>query len=184
MSNIRPARDMFISHAPGTPDARGPAPDPAGPFAVQPGEGTALETPTGDTVTIKATTRQTNGSLTVLELVIGPNQGPALHTHLREDELWYVIEGDFRFKAGDAMLRASTGGMAFGPRGTPHCFQNVSDTTPARLLVMFTPAGMERFFEGVAQLPPGPPDPDAWSAIAHSTWMKIVGRPLAETDPL
>ena len=49
---------------------------------------------------------------------------------------------------------------------------------------MFTPAGMERFFEGVAQLPPGPVDPDAWGAIAHSTWMKIVGRPLAETDPL
>ena len=46
-------------------------------------------------------------------------------TALREDELWYVIDGDFRFKAGGAMLRASTGGMAFGPRGTPHAFQNV-----------------------------------------------------------
>jgi uncharacterized cupin superfamily protein len=31
--------------------------------------------------------------------VIGPEKGPALHTHLREDELWYVIDGDFRFKA-------------------------------------------------------------------------------------
>ena len=60
--------------------------------------------------------------------MISPKQGPALHTHLREDELWYVIEGDFRFKAGDAMLRASTGGMAFGPRGMPHAFQNIGDT--------------------------------------------------------
>jgi quercetin dioxygenase-like cupin family protein len=67
--------------------------------------------------------RQTNGSLTVLELVIGPKQGPALHTHLREDELWYVLDGDFRFKTGGAMFRVSTGGMAFGPRGTPHAFQ-------------------------------------------------------------
>ena len=100
MSNIRPARDVFISSSPGTPDAGGRVPGPAGPFAVQPGEGSALETPTGDTVLIKATTAQTNGSLTVLELLIGPKQGPALHTHLREDELWYVIEGDFRFKAG------------------------------------------------------------------------------------
>ena len=56
----------------------------------------------------------------ILELVIGPKKGPALHTHLREDELWYVIDGDFRFKAGGVMLQASTGGMAFGPRGTPH----------------------------------------------------------------
>jgi mannose-6-phosphate isomerase-like protein (cupin superfamily) len=92
----------------------------AAPFAVQSGEGMALETPTGGTVTVKADTRSTNGSLTVLELLLGPKEGPALHTHRREDELWYVIEGDFRFKAGDAMLRASSGGMAFGPRGVPH----------------------------------------------------------------
>ena len=103
-------------------------PTAVAPFAVQAREGTALKTPIGDEVTIKATTRPTNGSLTVLELVIGPKKGPALHTHLREDELWYVLEGDFRFKAGGAMLRASTGGMAFGPRGTAHAFQNVGDT--------------------------------------------------------
>ena len=53
-------------------------------------------------VTVKADTRRTNGSLTVVELVIAPKSGPALHSHLREDELWYVLEGDFRFKAGDA----------------------------------------------------------------------------------
>jgi mannose-6-phosphate isomerase-like protein (cupin superfamily) len=106
-------------------------------------EGTVLETPTGDVVTIKAATRQTNGSLTVLELVIGPGKGPALHTHLREDELWYVLDGDFRFKAGDAMLRMPAGGMAFGPRGTPHAFQNIGET-PGRLLVITTPSGLER----------------------------------------
>jgi mannose-6-phosphate isomerase-like protein (cupin superfamily) len=100
-----------------------------------------LETPTGDVVTIKAATRQTNGSLTVLELVIGPGKGPALHTHLREDELWYVLDGDFRFKAGDAMLRMPAGGMAFGPRGTPHAFQNIGET-PGRLLVITTPSGL------------------------------------------
>ena len=130
--------------------AGGVVPD-GSPFAVQSGEGAALKTPTGDVVTIKAATRQTSGSLTVLEFLIGPGQGPALHTHLREDELWYVIEGDFRFKAGGAMLRASTGGMAFGPRGTPHAFQNVGDT-PGRLLVVTTPSGLERFFEEFAAL--------------------------------
>lgn len=65
------------------------------PFAVQSGEGPTVQTPTGDSVTFKADTGGTNGSLTVLELLIGPKQGPSLHTHLREDELWYVIEGDF-----------------------------------------------------------------------------------------
>jgi hypothetical protein len=51
---------------------------------------------------------------------------------------------------------------------------NVGDG-PARLLVMFTPAGMERFFEGHAALPPGPPDPETYRRIARAAWMEVVG---------
>lgn len=156
---------------------------PAAPFAVQAGEGTALETPMGDEATIKAATRQTNGSLTVLELVIGPKKGPALHTHVREDELWYVIHGDFRFKAGGAMLRASTGGMAFGPRGTPHAFQNIGET-PGRLLVITTPAGLERFFEEFAALLPGSAGLEALAAVGHANWIEFTGPPIGVSDPL
>jgi mannose-6-phosphate isomerase-like protein (cupin superfamily) len=152
------------------------------PFAVQSGEGTVLETPTGDSVIVKADTSKTNGSLTVLEFLIGPNEGPALHTHLREDELWYVIEGDFRFEAGDTMLRASAGGMAFGPRNTPHCFQNIGDT-PGRLLVITTPSGLERFFEQFAELTQGPIGPEKLAAVGHANWMEFVGPPLAVSDP-
>jgi mannose-6-phosphate isomerase-like protein (cupin superfamily) len=152
------------------------------PFTVQSGEGTRLETPTGDIVTIKADTVSTNGSLTVLEFLIAPGAGPALHTHLREDELWYVIEGDFRFKAGDAMLRASTGGMAFGPRGAPHGFQNIGEN-PGRLLVITTPSGLERFFEQFAELP-GPADPRKLEAVGHANWVEFVGPPVAISDPL
>lgn len=153
------------------------------PFAVQPGEGPVLETPTGDSVTVKADTTRTNGSLTILELSVGPGSGPALHTHLREDEVWYVLEGDFRFKAGDAMLRASTGGMAFGPRGTPHNFQNIGDTS-GRLLIITSPSGLERFFEQSAELLPGPVGPDALAAVAHANWINFVGPPLGVSDPL
>ncbi|HVO68765.1 MAG TPA: cupin domain-containing protein [Aggregatilineaceae bacterium] len=153
------------------------------PFAVQCGEGTVLATPTGDVVTIKAATGQTNGSLTVLEFVIGPKQGPALHTHLREDELWYVIDGDFRFKAGGAMLRASAGGMAFGPRGTPHAFQNIGET-PGRLLVITTPSGLERFFEQFAAVLPGPAGPEALAAVGHANWVEFTGPPVGVSDPL
>jgi mannose-6-phosphate isomerase-like protein (cupin superfamily) len=152
------------------------------PFAVQSGEGTVLQTPTGDSVIVKADTSQTNGTLTVLEFIIGPNEGPALHTHLREDELWYVIEGDFRFKAGDTMLRASTGGMAFGPRNMPHCFQNIGDT-PGRLLVITTPSGLERFFEQFAELLPGPISLEKLAAVGHANWVEFVGQPLAVSNP-
>src|SRR5438045_9412722 len=118
-----------------------------------------------------------------MELAIGPKKGPALHTHLREDELWYVIDGDFRFKAGGAMLRVSAGGMAFGPRGTPHAFQNIGET-PGRLLVITTPAGLERFFEEFAALLPGPADPPALTSVGHASWVEFHGPPLAVSDPL
>jgi len=151
---------------------------PTVPFAVQSGEGTELPIPMGGgKVSVKATTEQTNGSMTVLEFVIGPQQGPALHTHLREDELWFVLEGDFRFKAGAAMLRASTGGMAFGPRGTPHAFQNIGDA-PGRLLVITTPSGLERFFEEFAALAPSPADLETLAALGHANWIEFIGPPL------
>ena len=151
------------------------------PFAVQPDEGVELRTPTAGHVIVRADTAQTNGSMTVLEFLIPPNDGPALHSHLREDEVWYVIEGDFRFKAGDDMFRASTGGMAFGPRGLPHAFQNIGETL-GRLLVITTPSGLERFFEQAAELP-RPVDPEEMAAIGHANWMDFSGPPLGLTDP-
>ena len=153
------------------------------PFAVQSGEGVELKTPTDDVVTVKAATGQTNGSLSVLEFAVSPKNGPALHTHLREDELWYVLEGDFRFKAGDAMFRVSAGGLAFGPRGMPHAFQNIGDT-PGRLLVITTPSGLERFFEEFATLLPGPVSPEDLTAVSHNSWIEFAGPPVAVSDPL
>ena len=156
---------------------------PIPPFAVQTGEGIVLETPTGDTALVLADTKQTNGSLTVIEFVIGPKQGPALHTHHHEDELWFVLDGAFRFKAGDAILHASTGGLAFGPRGTPHCFQNIGDE-PGRLLVVTTPSGLERFFQDFAANSPGPATPQMLAEIGLAHGVEFVGPPVGVSDPI
>ena len=153
------------------------------PFAVQPGEGPRLETPTGDTAYVMTNTRNTHGSLTVLELVISPKNGPALHVHHREDEVWYVLEGDFRFKAGSEMFWVSEGGLAFGPRGTPHAFQNVGEA-PGRLLVITAPSGAERLFEDFAELLPGPVSPDMLATVARANWVEFVGPQLKISDPL
>lgn len=151
-------------------------------FVVLPGEGTTIRGPVGGPTTIKARTENTAGSFTLLEVMIPPGQGPPLHVHAREDEMWYVLEGHLRFKADDAMLDAPGGAFVFVPRGVHHCFQNIGDE-PARILVMFTPGGMERFFEQHAELPAGPVDPAAYAAIARNNWMDVVGKPLAESDP-
>jgi mannose-6-phosphate isomerase-like protein (cupin superfamily) len=153
------------------------------PFAVQAGGATRLETPTGDSAYVMTDSRNTHGSLTVIQLVISPKNGPALHTHLREDEVWYVLEGDFRFRAGEEMFWVSEGGLAFGPRGTPHSFQNVGDA-PARLLIITAPSGAERLFEDYDNLLPGPVDPEAFADIARANWVEFVGPQLKVSDPL
>ena len=113
-------------------------PNPVAPFVVLPGDGTPIQMPLGGSNLLTAHTRNTNGSFTVIQCDVPPNQGPALHIHTREDELWYILEGDFRFKTGDAILGAPQGACIFGPRGIPHSFQNVGDT-PGRLLAVSTP---------------------------------------------
>jgi mannose-6-phosphate isomerase-like protein (cupin superfamily) len=148
-----------------------------GPFVIQPGEGETMRGPAGGEATFKARAESTNGTFTALENVVAPRQGPPMHVHVREDEIYYVLDGRLQFKADEHMLEVRTGSFVFIPRGTPHCFQNAG-VAPARLLVMFTPAGMEPFFEEMAALPPGPADTDRVREIAHIAGMEVVGPPL------
>jgi quercetin dioxygenase-like cupin family protein len=153
------------------------------PFAIGAGDGRVHVSPTGSQVRMLARTPDTGGALTVMEIVSPAKDGPAVHVHSREDEVWYVLQGEYRFQAGDEKFRVSAGGMAFGPRGVPHGFQNLGDET-ARLLIITAPAGLERFFEDFAALPPGPLDPEALATVGRASGIDFVGPPLAVSDPL
>jgi quercetin dioxygenase-like cupin family protein len=153
--------------------------EPASATVVGPGEGSVIEGPVGGPLTFKVRGEQTSGSLTALENVIPPGQGPPLHAHAEEDEAWYVIEGELRFKLGDQVRRVPAGSFVFVPRGTPHCFQNPG-AQAARILVMFTPAGMERFFDQFAELSAS--DPNAFHAIGEPLGMTVLGPPLQQPD--
>lgn len=133
--------------------------------------------PPADPTTFKAGADTTGGSFTALENVVAPGQGPPLHLHVREDEMYYILDGVLRVRAGECTFDAPTGSFVFIPRGTPHHFQNIKDD-PARVLVMFTPGGMERFFEGYADMPTGPADPAAYQALATRSWMEVLGPPM------
>jgi quercetin dioxygenase-like cupin family protein len=147
------------------------------------GEGTTIQGPAGGPLTFKVRGAQTGGALTAFENVVAPGDGPPLHTHAREGESWYVLEGSLRFKLDGDIRRAPAGSFVFVPPGTRHCFQNVSDA-PARILVLFSPAGMEAFFDRFAELPPGPVDPGVFAALGRDVGMEVLGPPLAVSDPL
>jgi mannose-6-phosphate isomerase-like protein (cupin superfamily) len=152
-------------------------------YAVEPGQGETIQGPVGGPLTFKARGAQTGGELTLFENVIAPGDGPPLHTHASEDESWYVLEGHVRFRLGDELRDATVGSFVFGPRGTPHCFQN-SGAVPARIIIIFTPSGMERFFDRFAALPQGSGVLAAFASIGRELGLEVVGPPLAISHPL
>lgn len=148
-----------------------------------PGEGRTIKGPAGGPVTYKVRGEQTDGRMGALEAVVAPGDGPPLHTHDLQDEVLYVLDGRFRFQLGTEIHAAATRSFVFVPRGLPHCFQNVG-TEPGRLLVMFAPAGMEPFFDGMATVPDGGNQLEAFRRFGREAGMEVVGPPLAVSDPL
>ncbi len=105
----------------------------------------------GDTFMTKVSTKDTNGDLYVYESSRVKEGGPALHTHFDQDEMWYVLEGEFLIKVGEVIYPVKAGDSVFGPRNVPHCFAKVGMGT-GRLLMTFQPAGkMEVFFQKVSE---------------------------------
>ena len=100
----------------------------------------------GDRYTFLVTGAQSNNAYFIMEAIIPPGGGPPPHIHHREQEAFYVLEGTLDIRMGDRVVRASMGDFVHIPIGTVHSFRN-SGNSVARQLVIFSPGGLERFFE-------------------------------------
>jgi len=156
-------------------------PDDMRALAVGPSQAETVRSPIGGDVVYLARGEQTGGALTALKVSVPPGEGPPLHRHTREEEWVYVLDGQLRWKLDDDLRTTTAGSSVFIPRGLPHCFQNVGEG-PARMLITFTPAGMEGFFDRLAELTAF--DLDAFTRAAAEHGMEVVGPTLAESDPL
>ena len=109
----------------------------------------------GDLYRFLATGDDTNGRYAMWEAIVPPGGGPPPHVHSREEEGFYVLEGEITFTIGEKRLVASAGTFANMPVGTPHSFKN-EGSRPARMLISVAPAGLEKmFFEFGVPLPEG-----------------------------
>src|SRR5450631_4266736 len=126
------------------------------------------------TILFKVAPSDTGGNLFVIEHAHLIKGGPPLHLHVRQEEYFFVMEGEVLFQIGDSRKLLHPGDSILGPRGIPHTFSSVGET-PGRMLITFTPAGkMEAFLRATAV--PNPPKQDA--AFFRDYEMELVGPPL------
>jgi mannose-6-phosphate isomerase-like protein (cupin superfamily) len=119
------------------------------PVIVRPGEGQDF----GDGLYCRITSASTGGAYCVFEQVTAPGEGVPLHVHSRDDEVYYILEGQYEMQCGERTFTAAAGAMVVIPRGVPHAFRNPADT-PTRALTLFIPGGFDDFVAELNQLPP------------------------------
>ena len=124
------------------------------PTVRKPGEGRTIAV-VGDVYRFLATGDETAGKYAMWEAVVPPGGGPPPHVHSREEEAFYILEGEITFQIGDRRQVATAGMFANMPVGTPHSFRNESGKT-AKMLISVAPAGLEQmFFEIGVSVPQG-----------------------------
>jgi mannose-6-phosphate isomerase-like protein (cupin superfamily) len=99
----------------------------------------------GDVYRFLATGDDTNGKYAMWEAIVPPGGGPPPHVHSREEEGFYILEGEIILQIGDERVVATAGMFANMPVGTPHSFKNESNR-PAKMLISVAPAGLEQMF--------------------------------------
>lgn len=135
-----------------------------------------------------ADSRETGGRFGLMEFVGRKGDEPPRHVHHREDEAFYVLEGEITCYVGEETYEAGPGTFVFLPRDVPHSFTGETDV--ARVLVLVVPGGFEEFFRTpqfseparTPELPPpltGPPDVEALMAEMERYGCETVGPPGA-----
>ncbi|MBK1662175.1 cupin domain-containing protein [Paracraurococcus ruber] len=109
------------------------------------GEGRAFWGP-GDRYTFLVTGAGSQGACFIVHCLVPPGGGPPPHIHDREDEFFYLIEGEVSVIIGGRSFAARAGDLVTARRGVPHTYRNTGSGN-ASMLAIFTPAGMEGWFE-------------------------------------
>ena len=135
------------------------------------------------TITVPASASDTNGVLGAVEVASPSGAAPPLHVHHREDEAFYVREGEYTVFVGDELIAGVPGTWVWGPRDVPHGYQVHSRR--GRHLSLTMPAGFEAFFEEVADIATPSTDPrnamSRLAAVAARYGVEFLGPPRSQT---
>jgi mannose-6-phosphate isomerase-like protein (cupin superfamily) len=131
---------------------------------------------------IKASAADTDGQLTIVEVTEPPGAQAPLHVHHREDEGFWILDGDVTFHVGDVTIDARAGDFAWGPRDVPHRYTVGPDG--CRMLFILTPAGFEGLVRDMSEpaaertIPPASdeaPDMERVARVAQAYGCELLG---------
>jgi quercetin dioxygenase-like cupin family protein len=154
-------------------------------FGLEEGEGAAWWWLGITLTTIKATGKETDGRYTLVEVLEPDGVEAPLHVHHREDEAFWILEGELTFQIGGETIKASPGSYLFGPKDVPHRY--TVDSGPARMLFLLSPPGFEELIYATSEpaqeltLPPPPEGPpseaemEQMGAIVRQYGCEILG---------
>ena len=118
---------------------------------VGPTDGKEIPNPIGGRMVVKVRDEDTGGAYSIHDNTIPPGSpGPRPHIHRHHEEAFYVLEGELTVRVGPRTIKASAGSFVVVPRGVVHQPSNPG-TQPTRFLLIFSPAGMDHFFEEAAE---------------------------------
>lgn len=136
----------------------------------------------GGLAVIKATAADTGGLMTIVEMIEPPGVEGPLHVHYREDEAFWILEGEATIEVGEKKFHATAGDYVFGPRDVPHRYTVGPDG--CRMLFICTPGGFENLVRDMSEPaqsrtlpPPSDQEPD-WehvAAVAEANGCKLLG---------
>jgi quercetin dioxygenase-like cupin family protein len=142
----------------------------------------------GTLATIRVAGEAVDGRFALIEFLFPGGASPPRHTH-PQDESYVVLDGRLTVEAGERRLEIGPGATAVVPMSVPHTFRVDSET--ARVLVLSTPAGIERMVRDASipaaapTLPPPDtprPSPDELMAIFEAHGQITTGPPLGPDD--
>lgn len=130
-------------------------------------------------ITTKTDGESTRDAYSLFEYAIpGGKNGPPPHIHHREDESFICLSGKLDVMLGGENFTIGHGDYIYLPRDVKHTFGNPYDEE-ARVISVVSPAGLERYYEALSALPPGPPDIPTIKTIMADFGIELLGPPPA-----
>lgn len=133
----------------------------------------------GALAVIKATAADTGGQISIVEVTEHPGAEAPLHVHHRDDEGFWILDGEVTFEVGDQVIEASAGDYVFGPRDIPHRF--TVGERGCRMLFIMVPGGFEDLVRATSEPAPSrtlPPPPEEEPSAEEMERMKAIVKEL------